>query len=101
MNINSYPNEEPCEVSHEEPQKQNVIKYPTVFQTSQFRQELDDIFQRLKIVTGVKEDKHVRIIRSSRERSLAITKVQEAIMCLDMDLEAMREEGMDDCEPVS
>ena len=49
-----------------------------------FRKALDWILQRIK-----------RSPRQSRERSLAITKLQESIMWLGMDLKAQREEGGD------
>lgn len=55
-----------------------------VSETKQFRKDLDEVLQRLK---GSK-------LRASRERSLAITKVQEAIMWLGMDLKSMNEAGV-------
>ena len=51
--------------------------------TKQLRKELDETLQNLR-----KESEN----RSSRERSLAITKIQEAIMWLGMDLKAINEE---------
>lgn len=59
--------------------------------TKQFRKDLDDVLQRLKRssikeYTGIREPNEE--IRTSRERSLAITKVEEAIMWLGMDLKA-------------
>ena len=62
-----------------------------IFQTKQWRKDLDECLQRLKKgsdkgYTGLREPDHP--IRSSRERSLAITKVEEAIMWLGMDLKA-------------
>lgn len=48
--------------------------------TKQLRKELDEVLQNLR-----KE----MINRSSRERSLAVTKIQEAIMWLGMDLKDM------------
>jgi hypothetical protein len=53
--------------------------------TKQLRKDLDEVLQRLKAAT--KE-------RNSRERAVSITKVQEAIMWLGMDLKAMHEEGV-------
>lgn len=65
-----------------------------------FRRDLDKVLQRIKDVTTL--DKSVTDssgqpakpigYRSSRERSLAITKLQEAIMWLGMDLKAIAEE---------
>jgi hypothetical protein len=62
---------------------------PAVAQTKQHRKDLDDVLQRLKRdsdrnFTGEREPGHV--VRGSRERSLAITKIEEAIMWLGMDL---------------
>ena len=70
-----------------------MSEYNPVIETKSFRKDLDDILQDLKgeNFTG---DGH----RKSRERSLAITKIQEAIMWLGMDLKAMKEEGISDLE---
>jgi hypothetical protein len=58
------------------PQNETDIK-----ETKQFRVDLDAVLQRIKgNVSG-----------GSRERSLAITKLQEAIMWLGMDLKAKNE----------
>lgn len=62
---------------------------PAIFQTKQLRKELDQVLQNLrrdsdKNYTGERSPDHV--VRSSRERSLAVTKIQEAIMWLGMDL---------------
>lgn len=62
-----------------------------VFQTKQWRKDLDECLQRLKRgsdknFTGLRAPDHP--VRSSRERSLAMTKVEEAIMWLGMDLKA-------------
>lgn len=56
--------------------------------TKQFRKDLDVILQNLKWSSDTKRervssDDHPR---ASRERSLAVTKLQEAIMWLDSDL---------------
>jgi len=69
-----------------------------ISQTKKFRQDLDEVLQRLK-----KSCDHtdmpsrgispVKGARSSRERSIAITKIQEAIMWLGMDLKAINEES--------
>jgi len=67
---------------------QNMTLSP-VYETKQFRVSLDKVLQDIKEPTSD---------RTSRERSLAITKIQEAIMWLGMDLKAMREEGLEGCE---
>lgn len=57
-------------------------------ETKQFRKDLDAVLQNLKlssIATGPTP------CRASRERSLAITKIQEAIMWLGMDLKDIGE----------
>ena len=64
---------------------------PEVAQTKQHRKDLDEVLQRMKrdsdkAYTGERAPDHV--VRSSRERSLAITKLEEAIMWLGMDLKA-------------
>jgi hypothetical protein len=46
-----------------------------IAETKQFRKDLDGVLQRIK-----------SSLRGGRERSLAITKIQEAIMWLGMDL---------------
>lgn len=64
--------------------------------TKQFRKDLDEILQGLKSVTLRPKDLSYAKglnIRGSRERSLAITKIQEAIMWLGMDLKAIDEES--------
>ena len=63
---------------------------PQVVDTKQFRQDLDAVLQQIR----EKSETCCRGARSSRERSLAMTKLQEAIMWLGMDLKAMREEGI-------
>lgn len=72
-----------------------------VAQTKQHRKDLDDVLQRLKCdsdksFTGLRSPDHD--IRGSRERSLAITKIEEAIMWLGMDLKA---QGTDNPYPQS
>ena len=62
-----------------------------VFQTKQWRKDLDECLQRIKQgsdkgFTGLRHPDHP--VRSSRERSLAVTKIEEAIMWLGMDLKA-------------
>ena len=67
----------------------NTVTTP-VAETKQYRKDLDDVLQRLKlssIPTGPTP------CRASRERSLAITKIEEAIMWLGMDLKAQGTEN--------
>ncbi len=64
--------------------------------TKQARRDLDEVLQHLKrdsdkAYTGLRAPGHS--VRSSRERSIAITKLQEAIMWLGMDLKAINEEN--------
>lgn len=47
----------------------------SIIESKQFRKDLDEVLQRLKNAD-----------RTSRERSISITKIQEAIMWLGMDL---------------
>jgi len=68
------------------------IDLPTpVSTTKQFRKMLDEILQGLKAESDPTAP-HAWA-RSSRERSIAITKIQEAIMWLGMDLKAINEES--------
>ena len=63
----------------------------------ELRRDIDEIIQRLKISTGdITRLPQVWIEtnhRKSRERSLAITKLQEAVMWLGMDLKAINDES--------
>lgn len=65
-----------------------------ISQTKTFRQKLDGILQELK------SDSHPTAphthARASHERSIAVTKIQEAIMWLGMDLKAINEETPSD-----
>ena len=65
---------------------------PHVAFTKQTRQHLDHALQVLK----QQSDHAAPTARPSRERSIAITKLQEAIMWLGMDLKAMKEAGLSD-----
>lgn len=66
---------------------------PEVAQTKQFRKDLDEVLQRLKSASDTQRERTAKcVVRGSRERSLAITKLQEAIMWLGMDLKAWRED---------
>ena len=58
-----------------------------VSQTKRFRKELDEVLQELKNAG-----------RKGRERSLSVTKIQEAIMWLGMDLKEQNNEGMAGCD---
>lgn len=60
---------------------QEAPHFAEIRNTKRFRVELDNTLQSLKGCKG------------SRERSLAITKLQEAIMWLGMDLKAINEEN--------
>lgn len=65
-----------------------------ITQTKQARKDLDEVLQGIrrdseKLFTGIRAPDHA--IRGSRERSLAVTKIQEAIMWLGMDLKAINE----------
>lgn len=62
------------------------LPFPEVTQTKQWRKDLDEILQRIKRGSDKTYPGEVDVFRSSRERSLAITKVEEAIMWLGMDL---------------
>lgn len=72
-----------------------------VADTKTFRRDIDGIIQRIKNVTTLDpntqgpDGKPAQPIgyRSSRERSIAITKLQEAVMWLGMDLKALAEEN--------
>jgi len=68
-----------------DPEKEQAQK--DVAQTKQLRKDLDKQLQILKNGEGYDGEKH----RSSRERRLAITKLQEAIMWLGMDLKDLAE----------
>lgn len=62
----------------------------------ELRRDIDAIIQRLKQSSereyiGIREPGFP--VRGSRERSLCVTKLQEAVMWLGMDLKAISEEG--------
>ena len=65
-----------------------------IIQDKALRRDIDAIIQRLKDCSDTKRemltsDDHVR---ASRERSIAVTKLQEAVMWLGMDLKAINDE---------
>ncbi len=60
--------------------------------SKQYRKDLDEVLQRLKQDSNPKGPID-RPVRASRERSIATTKLQEAIMWLGMDLKAINEES--------
>lgn len=67
---------------------------PFVVQTKSWRRSLDETLQDIRRgtdrgFTGERPPDHP--VRSSRERSIAITKIQEAIMWLGMDLKDQNE----------
>ena len=67
-----------------------------IAETKQARKDLDSTLQFVKLMAGEPVDQTARDqsrTRRSRERSLAITKIQEAIMWLGMDLKAINEES--------
>jgi hypothetical protein len=79
-----------------ETEDQVTQEYPAIAQTKQHRKDLDAVLQNLrrdsdKSFTGERAPDHH--VRSSRERSIAITKLQEAIMWLGMDLKAINDES--------
>lgn len=65
-----------------------------IVQDKELRRDIDAIIQRLRRdsdnnYTGERAPDHP--VRGSRERSLAITKLQEAVMWLGMDLKAIND----------
>jgi hypothetical protein len=66
--------------------------------TKQLRQDLDGCLQRLKTANGGQPEGTMdpSVQRNSRERSLAVTKLQECIMWLGMDLKGLKEAGLSD-----
>ena len=59
--------------------------------TKQARKNLDYELQAIRTMSTLQPENNRR--RMSRERSIAITKIQEAIMWLGMDLKAINEEN--------
>lgn len=68
-----------------------IAPLTTVGETKQFRKDLDEVLQRLKISSHPAN--RCQYARVSSERAIAITKLQEAIMWLGMDLKAINEES--------
>lgn len=69
----------------------NTEIQPEVAQTKQWRKDLDAVLQSIKCGSDrnyVGDREPDAVVRSSRERSLSITKIEEAIMWLGMDLKA-------------
>ena len=68
----------------------------------ELRRDIDAIIQRLRSGCGENTNPgpvlSVREPRRSRERSLAVTKLQEAVMWLGMDLKAINDESPGSCE---
>lgn len=68
--------------------------------TKELRVELDSTLQKLKVASCLipisQTPNNPDTMRGSRERSLAITKIQEAIMWLGMDLKGLKEAGLSD-----
>lgn len=65
-----------------------------ISQTKDWRRQLDGILQSIKSESG--PTAHTDWCRASRERSIAVMKIQEAIMWLGMDLKAINEESPSD-----
>lgn len=70
-----------AETPSQEASEMSVAQFE-IIQTKEFRVALDVVLQRLKDAP-----------RKSRERSLAVTKIQEAIMWLGMDLKDLGNEN--------
>ena len=73
--------------------------FTAISDTKQFRKDLDEVLSELKQATSPQFNPDAQDgkyyppgYRSSRERSITITKIQEAIMWLGMDLKAINEE---------
>jgi len=69
-----------------------------IAQTKQFRRDIDGIVQKLRAAMHTPNPEPAQfeprtIGRVSRERSIALTKLQEAVMWLGMDLKAIGEEN--------
>lgn len=62
-----------------------------VAETKFLRKTLDEALQQLRLAQS--QGTPDKAPRNSRERSLAVTKIQEAIMWLGMDLKAINEES--------
>ncbi len=65
-----------------------------VAQSKTHRRDLDEVLQRLKrdsVQNFAGERKEDHVVHPSRPRSVAITKIQEAIMWLGMDLKEVNE----------
>jgi hypothetical protein len=78
------------------------VDVPTpIADTKLLRQQLDSALQNLKCSCGLNNKPPIPSEgqRNSCERSLAITKIQEAIMWLGMDLKSMSEEGLGGSNP--
>ncbi len=74
----------------------SITTEENIAETKQARKDLDVTLQYLKMMSGEPSGQTIRDksrTRRSRERSLAITKLQEAIMWLGMDLKAINEES--------
>lgn len=61
--------------------REQKAKARDILQSKEMRRNLDAVLQKLRAVGG----------RTSRERSLSITKIEEAIMWLGMDLKALND----------
>lgn len=73
---------------------------PHIILDKELRRDIDAIIQRLKSNSGERCSDSAGLVaplaqypRQSRERDLAITKLQEAVMWLGMDLKAINDES--------
>jgi hypothetical protein len=66
---------------------------PHIILDKELRRDIDVIIQRIKDASSVRTNSGPIHVRQSRERSLAVTKLQEAVMWLGMDLKAINDES--------
>lgn len=74
----------------------NTYTEAQIRDTKELRKDLDETLQKLKVASDGRVTSGQPVmagVRSSRERSLAVTKIQEAIMWLGMDLKAINDES--------
>jgi hypothetical protein len=66
-----------------------------IIQDKELRRDIDAIIQRLKLASDTKRERLTSDDnpRASRERSICVTKLQEAVMWLGMDLKAINDEN--------
>lgn len=68
---------------------------PHIILDKELRRDIDAIIQRLKVASSFEKGNPVAPpgVRPSRERSIAVTKLVEAVMWLGMDLKAINDES--------